>query len=71
MTRKHFTSLAQALASTMPDPQSPDWVRWHLVAIAIAGACREHNPHFDASRFHDASGLNDAQAYRRGLEARQ
>ena len=51
MTRKHFRSLADALASVRPNRAAADRATWEACLKAVARACKEHNPHFDSARF--------------------
>lgn len=51
MTRKHFQVLADYIRAIM-DPH----VRLNA-ATAVASACKELNPRFDADRFYAACGV--------------
>jgi len=52
MTRKHFQVLADNIR-TILDPH----VRLNA-AVAVASACKQMNPRFDADRFYTACGVD-------------
>lgn len=57
MTKKHFNSLAEQLASVRPTrnvqnvEQLARWDMWWDCMHAAARACQRHNPAFDTKRF--------------------
>lgn len=57
MTKKHFNSLAEQLASVRPpgyarnDTDVQRWDMWVDSVLAVARACRQHNPAFNDRRF--------------------
>ena len=56
MSRKHFVSLAQALAHQKPsDPAQ--YSQWVETCKAIASTCAQYNPAFSPTRFLDACGV--------------
>lgn len=54
MTRKHFTAIAKALATTRPSGDAKRVAQWLRDVEAMANTCAETNPRFDRVRFVDA-----------------
>jgi hypothetical protein len=61
MSKKHFTQLANAIRTNLPDPNSSTYKAELVVFTAIvrdvARVCRTNNPRFDDARFETACGL--------------
>ena len=52
MSKKHFDTLAQELASVRPSSRKASQYKTWLVTVeAVAKACATHNPLFDNRRF--------------------
>lgn len=58
MSKRHFEALAAALKHERPEAHwnANKLVQWDLDCKAIARACQQSNPRFDAARFYKACG---------------
>lgn len=54
MSRKHFVTLAGALAESRPSIDSQGYGQWLLTCDSICNACAEHNYAFDRDKFMQA-----------------